>query len=76
MSFVQHFENEKRTKVLAACINLAKELGYKTVSEGVELEEQHEILGILGVDIIQGYLYSKPLSEEEFEQYLISQSEL
>lgn len=76
MSFVQHFENEKRTKVLAACINLAKELGYKTVSEGVELREQHEILGILGVDIIQGYLYSKPLSEEEFEQYLISQSEL
>lgn len=71
MSFVQHFENEKRTKVLAACINLARELGYKTISEGVELKEQLDILGILGVDIIQGYLYSKPLSEEVFEQYLI-----
>lgn len=71
MSFMQQFGNEKRTKVLAACINLAKELGFRTVSEGVETLEQREVLGELGVDIIQGYYYSKPLSEEDFEQYLI-----
>lgn len=71
MSFMKEFGDAKRSKVLAASINLAKELGYKTVSEGVEYEEQCEVLGILGVDIIQGYLYSKPLPEEEFEQYLM-----
>lgn len=70
MSFMQQFGDEKRAKVLAASINLAKELGYKTVSEGVELKEQNEVLGKLGVDIIQGYYYSKPLPEAEFEKYL------
>ena len=71
MSFMQQFGDEKRAKVLAASINLAKELGYKTVSEGVELKEQNEVLGELGVDIIQGYYYSKPLPEAEFEKYLL-----
>lgn len=71
MSFMQHFGDEKRTKVLGACITLAKELGFKTVSEGVEYHEQEQVLGDLGVDMIQGYLYSKPLPEEEFEQYLM-----
>lgn len=74
MSFMKQFGDDKRAKVLAACINLAKELGYKTVSEGVELKEQKDVLGILGVDIIQGYYYSKPLSEEEFEAYMLKYS--
>jgi len=70
MSFMQQFGDEKRAKILVACVNLAKELGFNTVSEGVEHEEQREALGDLGVDMIQGYLYSKPLPEEEFEEYL------
>lgn len=70
MSFVQAINDAKRAKVLSACINLAKNLGYKTVSEGVETQEQHEMLKIFGVDIIQGYYYSKPLPEDEFEEYL------
>ncbi len=70
MSFMRQFGNEKRTKVLAACIDLARELGYKTISEGVERKEQSDMLCDLGVDAIQGYLYSKPLSESDFEKYL------
>ena len=72
MSFMQQFGDEKRAKVLAACINLAKELGFKTVSEGVEHKEQNEVLGCLGVDMIQGYYYSKPLPEDEFEKYMVA----
>lgn len=74
MSFMKQFGDPKRAKVLAACIRLAKELGYKTISEGVEYAEQHELLEILGVDAIQGYYYSKPLCENEFEEYLINHS--
>lgn len=72
MSFMQQFGNDKKAKVLAACVNLAKDMGFKTVSEGVELEEQNKVLGELGVDMIQGYLYSKPLPEAEFERYMLS----
>ena len=70
MSFMRDIGNTKRKRVLAACINLSKNLGYKTVSEGVETDEQLELLKNLGADMIQGYYFSKPLPEEEFEQYL------
>lgn len=71
MSFMRQFGDSKRSKVLASCINLAKDLGYKTISEGVELKEQSDLLSALGVDAIQGYYYSKPLSEDDFEKYML-----
>lgn len=74
MSFVRQIEDDKRKKVLVACINLGHDLGYETVSEGVETAEQLEILKNMGIDIIQGYYYSKPLPEAEFEEYLRRQS--
>ena len=70
MSFVQQLNDTKRAKVLSACISLAKNLGYETVSEGVETKEQNEMLKVFGVDSIQGYYYSRPLPEDEFEEYL------
>ena len=42
------------------------------VAEGVETEGQRQILGELGCDVIQGYLYSKALSAPEFEIWLQS----
>lgn len=71
MSFMRQFGDEKRSKVLSACVSLAKDMGFKTVSEGVEFAAQKEVLSHLGVDIIQGYYYSKPLPEEEFEKYML-----
>ena len=70
MCFVKQIEDPRRRKVLEACINLAKNLGYITISEGVETLEQLHALKSLGVDIIQGFYYSKPLPEDEFENYL------
>ena len=70
MSFMRDIGDIKRKRVLAACINLAKNLGYETVSEGVETNEQLDLLKLLGADMIQGYYFSKPLSEEDFEKYL------
>lgn len=70
ISFMQKFGDAKGSKVLAASLRLAKGLGYKTVSVGVETKEQYELLKLLGVDAIQGYYYSKPMGEKEFEDYL------
>lgn len=70
MSFMKQFGDIKRTKVLEACVNLGRNLGYQTISEGVETEEQLEMLKKLGVDTIQGFYYSKPIPESEFEEYL------
>ena len=42
-----------------------KDLGMQVVAEGVETEEQRQLVYDFGVDQIQGYYYSKPLPEEE-----------
>jgi len=71
MAFMSEMEDLKKNMVLQACVDLSRNLGFETISEGVETKEQLEKLKIIGVDAIQGYYYSRPLSEEDFEAYLV-----
>ncbi len=67
-SFIWDVHDSLRSKiVLANIIMLAKELNIKTVAEGVETQEQKELLSELSCDIIQGYYYSKPVDIETYE---------
>ena len=54
----------------AAIINIAHNLGLKVVAEGVEQEDQLAILKRYDCEMLQGYLYSKPLSSARFERLL------
>lgn len=54
----------------AAIINIAHNLGLKVVAEGVEQEKQLSILRRYDCEMLQGYLYSKPLNAEKFEKLL------
>ena len=56
--------------IVRATIALAHSLNLKTVAEGVDSLEQLTFLQALSCDYIQGYLFSKPLTAEKFEQYL------
>lgn len=56
----------KEQAVVASLISLAKKLGMKVVAEGVEDPEQWAFLREHGCDLIQGFLLSEPLTEEEF----------
>ena len=49
---------------------MIKQLGLKTVAEGVETEEQVEGIKALGIDYIQGFYYSKPLSTDDFIRFI------
>jgi EAL domain-containing protein (putative c-di-GMP-specific phosphodiesterase class I) len=51
-------------------INLGKNLGMKVLAEGVETQEQLELLAKWGCDEYQGYLFSKPLPVEDFEKLM------
>lgn len=68
MNFVRHLEEQ--TEVVKAVTDMCHVLGKKVTAEGVETNEQLEILRELGCDTIQGYCYSKPLPYEEFTEYL------
>ncbi|MEA2029182.1 MAG: EAL domain-containing protein [Campylobacterota bacterium] len=60
----------KGNVITEAIMGLSKTLGFVSVAEGVERESQANILNAMGCDIIQGYLYSKPLVLDDFMLYL------
>lgn len=54
--------------LVSTIINLAHSLKLKVVAEGVETEEQSRLLRLLDCDEVQGFLYSKPIVRELFEE--------
>jgi EAL domain-containing protein (putative c-di-GMP-specific phosphodiesterase class I) len=70
-SLIDNIESDKNKAVIKSIVCLSKSLKYKIIVEGVETKEQVDLLLDLGCNIIQGYYYSKPLSAENFEKYII-----
>ncbi len=60
----------KALSVLKHTISMLHDLYREIIVEGVETEEQEQLLTDLGCQHLQGYLYSKPLPEEEFLNYI------
>lgn len=52
--------------ILQKIVEMAEGLGIRVLCEGVETAEQVELLKGLGVSLVQGYYYSKPLPIEEY----------
>ncbi len=71
MEFLKDFDAVPETRVLvASVINLLKELGFKTLVEGVEGKEQYEFLRALGCGRAQGYLLGHPESMDSMLERL------
>lgn len=61
-SFIDTVTEDKSTQVITeSIVSMVKKLGYETVAEGVETEEQYEYLKKIECDNIQGYLLGKPM---------------
>jgi EAL domain-containing protein (putative c-di-GMP-specific phosphodiesterase class I) len=56
--------------IVTTIISLARSLNLRVVAEGVETEEQANLLRLLNCDEAQGYLYSKPLPPQEIAKVL------
>ena len=69
MGFLRDFEkNEQSRIILAHIISMAKELGLKTLVEGVETPDQLAFLKAIGCGRAQGYLLGRPASLSEVEK--------
>ncbi|MCH2058590.1 MAG: EAL domain-containing protein [Thalassotalea sp.] len=72
-AFVDDIEvSEQGRNMVATIVTIAHNLGMQVVAEGVENNNQLNFLSGLGCEQLQGYLYSKPLPEPEFQKYLLS----
>jgi EAL domain-containing protein (putative c-di-GMP-specific phosphodiesterase class I) len=68
-SFVQNLSIDSEDLVLCeAIIVMAHKLGLKVIAEGIETIEQRDLLVTIGCDYGQGYLFSRPVSAEDFEK--------
>jgi PAS domain S-box-containing protein len=72
-SFVSRMDRDPETQeIVRIIVVLAHGLGLRVVAEGVETEEQSDLLKQIGCELAQGYLFSKPESAETIEDVLAS----
>lgn len=62
--------SEKGRLILEYVVAMADKLGLELLAEGVETEEQVELLRKIGCDNVQGYYYAKPMPVEDFFELL------
>jgi EAL domain-containing protein (putative c-di-GMP-specific phosphodiesterase class I) len=65
-------ENPGDAVLVSGIIDLAHALGLKVVAEGVETQEQLELLQNIGCDLAQGYHFAKPLPDQEASALLFT----
>ena len=69
MKFLGKSDNEDRADTIVKnIINLSKELGITSLTEGVETIGQYDGLNKMGCKLFQGYYFSKPVPLDDFEQ--------
>ena len=72
-SFIRNLDTSfEDAAIVKSIITLAHSLRLSVVAEGVETKEQFDYLDNLGCDEIQGYLFSPPVSANEFSKMLSS----
>lgn len=68
-SFLNETENSEKSRIIIEqVVSMAKKIHIETICEGVETQKQAEFLKEIGCNMVQGYLYAKPMPRNEFEE--------
>ena len=77
MKFIDNLDTSERAcKILYNIIQMAHGLNMEIVAEGVENDNQFELLKRMGCDCIQGYYFSRPLGQREFVSNILKISKI
>ncbi len=72
IAFIRNIErDEKDFRLVELIIDIARYLKVPVVAEGVETDNQLNLLKNAGCDLVQGYYFSRPLPAEEFTQRIL-----
>ena len=70
-SFIDTVVTDENTRIITeSIIYMVKKLGFETIAEGVETEEQYHYLNEINCDNIQGFFLGKPMPSEKIENLL------
>lgn len=71
-SFIEKMDkSNKGLSIVETIIKLGQNLGLTVIAEGVETESQYELLKKLNCDLLQGFLFSKPVPGDVFQKLLV-----
>jgi diguanylate cyclase (GGDEF)-like protein len=71
-SFIHALDSTPMVKgMLKAIVDLSRNIGLKVTAEGIETQEQAELVRSFGCDLVQGYLCGKPVPESEVAAVII-----
>jgi EAL domain-containing protein (putative c-di-GMP-specific phosphodiesterase class I) len=70
-AFIDHIQDRVNQVMIESIMDFAHKTGKQVIAEGVEEQEQLELLQRMGCDYIQGYYFSKPLPPEEVKNYML-----
>ena len=72
-AFLSEFmESSRGRKIISHTISMSQDIGLDIIAEGVETQEQAQFLSRCGCDAAQGFYYSKPVTQEEFDKKLLA----
>jgi diguanylate cyclase (GGDEF)-like protein len=72
-SFIRDLMHDKDDVIIVnAVISLAHNMGFRVIAEGVEEKEQLDYLREHHCDVVQGYLYTRPLPADDFYQWSLN----
>lgn len=72
-AFLSEFmESSRGRKIISHTISMSQDIGLDIIAEGVETLEQAQFLSKCGCDAAQGFYYSKPVTQEEFDRMILS----
>ena len=73
MKFLQlNNDSQKGVNILESIVNMIKIINIPVICEGVETEEQKNLLIDIGCKYAQGYLFNRPIPKEEVETKLLN----
>ena len=67
-------KDDNDAMIVRSTIDFAHNLGMQVIAEGIEEKEILELLSILGCKLGQGYFISRPISENDFEKWIVKQN--
>ena len=71
LKFFEKTKDDNRAeKIISSIIRLANDLGMPVIAEGVETEEDMNVVKAAGCQMVQGFYYAKPLSTDVFEDFV------
>ena len=60
--------------IVSSVVNMVHGLGAEVVGEGVECDEQLDVLRAIGCDFVQGNAFADPMREEDFSRWVLSRA--